>query len=57
LLSILDQSGVGTTLVAALDDGNYFLYGSRLFESSGKQLNVEVCMVAMGDGTILTGWK
>jgi hypothetical protein len=48
LVVILDRGGQGTTLVAALDDGNS-LYTVPDFESSGKQLNVEVCRVAMGE--------
>jgi hypothetical protein len=48
LVIIVDKGGVlGTTLVAELDDDNT-VYTNNNFESSGKQLNVEVCRTVIG---------
>jgi hypothetical protein len=47
LVIILDRGAEGTTLVAELDNGTS-LYTVPDFESSGRQLNVEVCRVSIG---------
>jgi hypothetical protein len=48
LVIVIDNGGpLGTTLVAELDDGNR-LYTNTNFESSGRQLNVEVCRTVIG---------
>jgi hypothetical protein len=48
LVIILDRGKDGTTMVAEIDNDNR-MYSKINFESSGKQLNVEVCRVFMGD--------
>jgi hypothetical protein len=48
LVIVLDRGDQGTTLVAALDSDNN-LYTTPNFESSGRQLNVEVCRVVIGE--------
>jgi hypothetical protein len=48
LVIVVDNGGpLGTTLVAELDNDNR-LYTNTNFESSGRQLNVEVCRTVMG---------
>jgi hypothetical protein len=48
LVIILDRGREGTTLVAELDNSNN-LYSKINFESSGRQLNVAVCRVFIGE--------
>jgi hypothetical protein len=55
LVIILDRGHNGTTLVAELDNGNK-LYTTPNFESSGRQLNVEVCRVVMGETDDNVDW-
>jgi hypothetical protein len=55
LVIILDRGKDGTTMVAELDKGTS-LYTVSDFESSGKQLNVEVCRVFIGDTDDNVDW-